>query len=678
MKDPNEHIESETIISGATLIDNIIWKKYDVNDNNNNHNIWVSHIKEHINNPINNNKVSGLQFHKHINNQATNEIIRATKARYPNLPAGLEVTAGWDYIIPGQNATWTPPDLSKYSQTTQYVNTTYKRPNQDLFEYYRIGINGPCDVYDPPVSYWCNLNVTGGDAFPFRTPQGFQIDSSLLPNSPYQDASQARAFVWRPARWANWMFDIDNYNSKTNNFTFGRGGNQGARGNNVGGDFFIENIFEELDYPGEYFYNETTGLLYFYYNTTNNKEFSSPPKKLIIPKLQLLINMTSTQWDPIKNIHHENIIYRSTKHTYMERHGVPSAGDWALDRFGAIFLQGTETITFKKCIFDRLDGNGIMISGYNRNTTIINNDFQYIGGNAIASWGYTNETDYDPGRPGIKLENAPYAGIDGTDGEHPRFNIIQNNVGREIGLYEKQSSFYVQAKTAESFIDGNVFFNGPRAGINFNDGFGGGDIISNNLVFSTCRESQDHGPLNTWDRQPFLTTYKTGKPDIYMKTRFIHHNFFIDNYSLQESIDNDDGSMFYHSHHNFLIYGKRGLKTDWGGHDNYHYNNVYAYLEQALATTMTEKQLPGHSDAFFNNKVVLLGRLIGTPDCDDVKDGGTIMHNNQYYTPDGRANVCKMSLKDFQEKLGREAHSTSQVIPSDEIIIQWGRELLEF
>ena len=40
-------------------------------------------------------------------------------------------------------------------------------------------------------------------------------------------------------------------------------------------------------------------------------------------------------------------------------------------------------------------------------------------------------------------------------------------------------------------MSGNVFFNGPRAGINANDGFGGGDEISHNLVFSTCRESGD-------------------------------------------------------------------------------------------------------------------------------------------------------------------------------------------
>ena len=91
---------------------------------------------------------------------------------------------------------------------------------------------------------------------------------------------------------------------------------------------------------------------------------------------------------------------------------------------------------------------------------------------------------------------------------------------------------------------GNVFFNGPRAGINANDGFGGGDEIGHNLVFSTCRESGDHGPFNSWDWQPYLTTIRTGQPDMIMQWREIHHNFFIDNYSPQEAVDNDDGSAF--------------------------------------------------------------------------------------------------------------------------------------
>ena len=83
--------------------------------------------------------------------------------------------------------------------------------------------------------------------------------------------------------------------------------------------------------------------------------------------------------------------------------------------------------------------------------------------------------------------------------------------------------------------------------------FGGGDEIQHNLVFSTCRESGDHGPFNSWDRQPFKTTIKNGNPSMIMQWRDISHNFFIDNYSPQEDVDNDDGSCFYQTHHNFLV-----------------------------------------------------------------------------------------------------------------------------
>ena len=35
-----------------------------------------------------------------------------------------------------------------------------------------------------------------------------------------------------------------------------------------------------------------------------------------------------------------------------------SGGDWALDRFGAVFLEGTEEFTIEGNYFQQLDGNG--------------------------------------------------------------------------------------------------------------------------------------------------------------------------------------------------------------------------------------------------------------------------------------------------------------------------------
>ena len=129
----------------------------------------------------------------------------------------------------------------------------------------------------------------------------------------------------------------------------------------------------------------------------------------------------------------------------------------------ALFFEGTTGGMIEDCELIRLDGNGIMVSGYNRNATIQGSDFSYIGGNAIAAWGYTNETASDPGRPGVVIENHPAAGVDGTDGNHPRYTTVLSNTAREVGLYEKQSSFFVQAKTAQSVILGNVFFNGASS-----------------------------------------------------------------------------------------------------------------------------------------------------------------------------------------------------------------------
>ena len=303
------------------------------------------------------------------------------------------------------------------------------------------------------------------------------------------------------------------------------------------------------------------------------------------------------------------------------------------------------------------------------------------------------------------LENWPQAGVDGTDGEHPQGTTVVGCSAREVGLYEKQSSFFVQAKTAESKILGNVFFNGPRAGINANDGFGGGDEIAHNLVFSTCRESGDHGPFNSWDRQPFLTNIRTGSPSMWMQWRGeptfwgrlhggmhirahvkdlirlfrstlspteIHHNFFIDNYSPQENVDNDDGSAFYRTHDNFMVYGGQGMKNDFGGHDNHHYNNIYAYVGQGLGVC---PQQTGHEDYFYNNRVVMTGSKVGSFTCSGV--GKTVIHDNQYFNPSGSVQECNMSLEDWQ-KQGEDKGSTASTLPSDDTIISWAKSLLDF
>ena len=189
------------------------------------------------------------------------------------------------------------------------------------------------------------------------------------------------------------------------------------------------------------------------------------------------------------------------------------------------------------------------------------------------------------------------------------------------------------------------------------------------------RESGDHGPFNSWDRQPYLTDIRTGEPSMYMAKREIHHNFFIDNYSPQENVDNDDGSAYYFTHDNFMVYGKQGMKSDFGGHDNNHFNNIYTFTQVALGDGT--QQIEGHEDAFYGNTVIMTAEDVGRPVCDPP--GKTIMHDNKYYTPSGTITECGKPLADWQKLSDQnDKGSTVEKWPSTEYMIGLAKQKLGF
>jgi hypothetical protein len=92
-----------------------------------------------------------------------------------------------------------------------------------------------------------------------------------------------------------------------------------------------------------------------------------------------------------------------------------------------LFFEGTEGLTIEGCEMERLDGNGVMLSGYHRNATLRNNHIAWTGGTAFAGWGRTDEMSDD----GIH-------GYDATGGDFPRYTLLEGNVMRETGIWEKQ------------------------------------------------------------------------------------------------------------------------------------------------------------------------------------------------------------------------------------------------
>ena len=355
--------------------------------------------------------------------------------------------------------------------------------------------------YEPKGGYLCSANATGG---------GFGWEE-MVPGSPLFPVSvkfPAAAFgspIPSPFKWATanetgeklvvetwtngwcttfWTVeDVSDAGDGNVSFAFGKGGQQTGRGFHENpivaggggpidteGQFKIENALELLDAKEEFFYNSKTGQLWLMYNGTG----SPGDVQWIVPAQKRIVELLGNKSAPVKNVAIHSVSFRDSGYTYMDDWGVPSGGDWALHRGGAVFLEGVENVSIASASFRNLDGNAVFLSKYTRDVSVENCSFAFIGDNAIAAWGVTKPLGSAPGE-----ELLPDGvGIDGTDGNQPRRTRIVANIVREIGMNERQSSAFGEFKACESTVERNIFFNMPRAAINKNDGFGGGTTIS--------------------------------------------------------------------------------------------------------------------------------------------------------------------------------------------------------
>lgn len=198
--------------------------------------------------------------------------------------------------------------------------------------------------------------------------------------------------AWRAQGWYVNGFEIASVDQQhgvinwTGSDGLPQGGWQGGRGWQLNGtdgsitpnpNFYVENIFEELDAPGEWFVDVEAQKLYLYYNGTG-----PPPsnESLVATNLQEMVGLRGGRGDEaVSDVTIQGLGFAHAGATFMEQWGVPSGGDWAFYRGGAIFLQGVQNVTVRSNRFLRIDGNGIVLSGFTRGVTLEDNDFAWIG-----------------------------------------------------------------------------------------------------------------------------------------------------------------------------------------------------------------------------------------------------------------------------------------------------------
>ena len=137
------------------------------------------------------------------------------------------------------------------------------------------------------------------------------------------------------------------------------------------------------------------------------------------------------------------------------------------------------------------------------------------------------------------------------------------------------------------------------------------------------------------------------------------------------AIDNDDGSAYYDTHDNVFIsassgaaYGGSSLKSDFGGHDNFHHANVDLFWNDGYGIC---PQIEGHADGYYDNYLYLAkDGNYGSGAC--AAPGKTVVGGNTIWSPTGAITECGQTLAQWQAQ-GNDAGTTASAYPADSVVL---------
>lgn len=332
---------------------------------------------------------------------------------------------------------------------------------------------------------------------------------------------------------------------------------------------FVENIFEELDSPGEWFLDRKAARLYFY-----------PPSGLNLQNatveavhLRHLIEFRGTEYRPVHDIQLRGLTFRHAARTFMETREPLLRSDWTIYRGGAILLTGAEDCALEELVLDQVGGNAIFLSDYNRRVGIRRVHISGAGANGVTFAGSpaaVRNPLFDVSK------RLTLAELDRTPGpksnNYPAACVLEDSLIHETGRFEKQTA-PVQISMSQGIIVRHCsIYDVPRAGINISEGTWGAHLIDGCDVFDTVKETGDHGSFNSWGRDRYwnlngvdnaalgtgdladLPTLDAVQPTIIRNSRWrCDHGW---------DIDLDDGSSNYRIYNNLTLSG--GIKLREG------------------------------------------------------------------------------------------------------------------
>ena len=384
--------------------------------------------------------------------------------------------------------------------------------------------------------------------FSSGAPRGIEYDPETFTRKRWAKPEEAVIHIYQAFYWGNLQWRLKHIEWDQQRLWFGQGGFQmGAKWSptpcevNERSYFYIENVFEELDSPGEWYLDKTEGILY--YLPPENVDLETAV--IEVPLLQQVVRFIGTQDRPVHDLIWRGFRITHTDSTFLEPYEVPSLSDWAIHRGGALFLQGARDCKIEACYFDAVGGNAVFMNDYNRGNVVSGCKFTESGDSAICFVGSLERTV-------------------GTQRNFPYACQAVNNLIHDCGVFGKQIAGVYISRAKRIRVAHNEIYDMPRAGICIGDGTWGGHLIEYNHIHETCRETGDHGPFNSWGRDKYWSLVQSHLP--YTKNNSLIAGLVkidamepvVMRYNLFEEtsgwgLDLDDGASNYEIYNNLCI-----------------------------------------------------------------------------------------------------------------------------
>jgi hypothetical protein len=404
-------------------------------------------------------------------------------------------------------------------------------------------------------------------SFSSGAPRGVFFDPSTFSIKRWEKPEEAIIHIYQAMYWGNLQWRIADIDWDQNVIWFGHGGQQmGAKWHedpcrvDERSFFYVENVFGELDAPGEWYLDTETGTLYYWPPADVNLESAV----VEVPVLQRLIEFVGTQNQPVEHITLKGFRFAHTRATFLETYEVPSLSDWAIHRGGAVNFQGAHNCAIQDSFFDAVGGNAIFMNEHNRGNQVTGCKITESGDSAICFVGSLERTV-------------------GTQRNFPYECSAINNLIHDCGIFGKQIAGVYISRAKRIRVAHNEIYNMPRAGICIGDGTWGGHLIENNYIYETCRETGDHGPFNSWGRDKYwclsqshmpYTAHRSHDAGLVkidaMEPVIMRHNFFKETSGW--GLDLDDGASNYEIYNNLCVGVSMKLRE---GADRTIYNNIW-------------------------------------------------------------------------------------------------------